>query len=143
MPVNTDLLNAVPGGPELVEWFGGNAPRFHDAEVLSVMLDRESATCGLRVHGFEMTREVDAKGFYVCARHAVFTFLIGDVTKLELEGFNHQNALMSLSIGRGVDAEFSLDLDPAYGLSGVIEGRTLEITIDPVIPSGSQYLERG
>ena len=36
------LLQNVPGGPELIEWFGGYAPRFHDAEVLGLTLDREA-----------------------------------------------------------------------------------------------------
>jgi hypothetical protein len=85
--LDIDLLNRVPGGPELVEWFG-YAPRFHDAEVLGVTLDREDATCSLRVHGFEMTSSVDENGFYVCTKHVVVTFLVRDLTELELDGFN-------------------------------------------------------
>jgi hypothetical protein len=141
--VNIDLLDGVPGGRELVDWFGGYAPRFHDAEVLGLTLDRERATCSIRVHGFEMTGDVDAKGFYICTKHVVVTFLVGDLTELELADFGMQNALMGLSIDRGLDGQFRLELDPANGLSGVIEGRTLEITIEPGIPPGSQYLELG
>lgn len=140
--MNIDLLNQVPGGPELVEWFG-YAPRFHDAEVLGVTLDRAEPSCSIRVHGFEMTSEVDAKGFFVCTKHAVVTFTFRDLGELELDGFNAQNAVLGISIARGPDAQFRMEIDPAYGLGGVIEGRTLEIAIQPGIPPGSQYLKAG
>ncbi len=140
--MDIELLNSVPGGRELASWFG-YAPRFHDAEVLGLTLDRMGETCSLRVHGFEMTSDVDAAGFYVCSKHVVFTFLVGDLTTLELYDFNHQNALMGLSITRGPEGEFRLELDPAYGLSGVIEGRTLEIALEPGIPAGGQHLKLG
>ncbi len=138
--MNIELLNNVPGGRELVSWFG-YAPRFHDAEVLGLSLDRIGATCSIKVHGFEMTREVDSAGFYVCAKHAVVTFLLGDLMCCELADFNHQNALLGLTIERGLDGQFRLELDPANGLSGIIEGRTLEIAIEPGIPADSQYLK--
>ncbi|MBO9547006.1 Imm50 family immunity protein [Caulobacter sp.] len=140
--MNIELLSNVPGGHELVSWFG-YAPRFHDAEVLGVTLDRIGATCSIKVHGFEMTREVDAAGFYVCTKHVVVTFLLGDLTSLEFADFNHQNALMGLSIKRGLDGQFRLELDPANGLEGVVEGWTLEISIEPDMPAGSQYQKLG
>ena len=141
--MNIDLLNRVSGGHELLEWFGGYAPHFHDAEVLGLTLDRQGATCSVKVHGFQMTKEVDAKGLYVCTKHVVVTFLVGELTELELSDFGSQNALMGLSIARGLDGQFRLELDPANGLSGIIEGRTLEIAIEPGIPPGSQYLRLG
>jgi hypothetical protein len=138
--VTPALLQNVPGGPELIEWFGGYAPRFHDAEVLGLTLDREGARCSLRVHGFEMTSEVDGRGYFVCKRHAVVTFALVGLTALELADFAEQNALMGLTIDRNDDGGFRLELDPANGLSGSIEARTLEISIEPGIPPGSQYL---
>lgn len=137
--VNVELLKAVPGGPELVEWFDGHAPRFHDAEVTSVAFERAGPTCLLRVHGFKVTRAVKPDGHYVFEGHAVVTFRIDEVTGMQLDDFNHQNALMGLSIVRGPNESFRLELDPAYGLSGFIEGRSLSIAIEPGIPPGSQY----
>ena len=98
-------------------------------------LDREGATCSVRVHGFEITNEVDADGYFVCTKHVVVTFVFRDLTQLRLDGFNHQNAVMAITIGRGLDAQFRMEIEPAYGLGGVIEGRELEITLDPGIPS--------
>lgn len=138
--MNAELLNTVAGGTDLLEWFGGHAPSFHDAEVLGVTLDREGARCILKVHAFEMTSEVDRNGYFVCTRHAVVTFELGDVTSLELADFNHQNAIMGLSVVRSEDGGFGLEVEPAYGLSGVVEARSLRISIEPGIPAGSQYL---
>lgn len=136
--MNTELLDRVPGGPELLNWFG-YAPRFHDAEVLSVALDRQGSTCRLRVHAFEMTNEVDADGFFACTKHVIVTFAVGDLIELELVGFNSQNALMGLNIRRGLDAQFRIELESAYGLGGIVEGRTLHIELAPGVPEGSQY----
>jgi hypothetical protein len=133
-----ELLANVPGGPELIAWFG-YAPRFHDAEVLGLTLDRDGPRCSLRVHGFEMTREVDEAGYFVCAKHVVVVFHLTDLRVLELNDFNHQNALMGLTITREPDAGYRLELDGAHGLSGVMQGRQLEIELEPGVPPDSQY----
>jgi len=138
--VTPELLRNVPGGPELIQWFGGYAPRFHDAEVLNLTLDREEPRCSVRVHGFEMTSEVDSGGYFVCIKHATVTFHLIELMALELADFNGQNALMGLTITRNLDNGFRLEFDPAFGLSGTIEARRLEISIEPGIPPGSQYL---
>ena len=62
----------VPGASDVVAWFG-YWPTFHDAEVLSITLDR-LAGCRVAIHAFESTPEVDSSGCYVHAKHAVVTF---------------------------------------------------------------------
>jgi Immunity protein 50 len=130
----------IPGGPKLLQWFAGRMPSFHDAEVLSLTLDRGTASAILRVHAFEMTSEVDARGYFNCTRHVVVVFKLTCIGMMELDGFNHQNALDGLKISRTDDGEIRLDLEPAYGLGGFIQARELEIGIEPGIPAGSQYL---
>lgn len=137
--MNVDLLNSVPGGPELLAWFGGHAHHFHDSEVISVAFDREGPTCLLKVHGFRMTKAVDPRGYFICEDHVVVTFRIDEITAMQLDDFSFQNALEGLSIVRGLDQQFRLELDPANGLSGFIEGRSLSISLEPGIPQGSQY----
>ena len=148
--MNAEVLDAVPGGPELRAWFDGRVPSFHDAEVLSVTLDRAEPSCVLRVHAFQMTSEVNSDGVYILKNHAVVTFRIGAITAMELDGFNHQNALMGLSITSGqtevfggdVVEIFRIELDPAYGLAGFVEGQSLSIGFEAGIPVGSQYEKR-
>ena len=43
----------IQGGPELLTWFG-RVPRFHDAEILSLNLDRKGQSTIL-VHAWNMT----------------------------------------------------------------------------------------
>lgn len=109
------------------------------ATLLAFMTPRLPASCLLRVHGFKVTRSVKPDGPYIFEGHAVFTFRIDEVAGMQLDDFNHQNALMDLRIARGPNEGFRMELHPAFGLSGFIEGRSLSIAIEPGIPSGSQY----
>jgi len=140
--VNVELLKSVAGGSELLDWFDGHAPRFHDAEVLGIAFDREGPTCTLRVHAFKMTGATNADGYYVLEGHVVVTFRIEEVIAMQLDDFNHQNALMALNIARAAEGGLRLDLEPAFGLSGHIEGRSLSISLEPGIPPKRQYAAR-
>lgn len=137
--MNSDILNVISGGRELLAWFDGRVPSFHDAEVLSIAFDRVGPTCVARVHAFEMTGAVNSEGFYILKGHTVVTFRMGEVSGMELDDFNHQNALMGLTIGRKPDDGFRVEFDSAYGVSGFVECRSLSISMEPGIPSGSVY----
>jgi len=63
----------IPGAAEVVAWFR-YWPTFHDAEVLSITLDRSRGST-VAIHAFEMTPEV-RDGQYVLAKHAVVTFCL-------------------------------------------------------------------
>jgi hypothetical protein len=139
----SEIVENVPGGPDLLAWFGGRFPSFHDAEVVGLTLDRERARCRVRVHAFQMTPEVDADGYYVCINHAVITFALGDVVSLELEGFGPQNPIDGLTLVQEPDGGFRLELEPCGDqLGGAIVARGLSIEIEPGIPSDSIYLAR-
>lgn len=137
--MDSDILNRIPGGRDLLDWFGGRVHSFHDSEIVTLALNREGARATLSVHTFEMTPEVDSRGYYVCVRHAVVTFQMRWVEELELDGYNPQNALMGLSISETEAGLFKLDLDPASGLGGCLAARELEISLEPGIPSDSIY----
>jgi immunity protein 50 of polymorphic toxin system len=60
----------------LLESIFGRWPSFHDAEVLRVVLDRsgdEGPTLEAAIHVFEMTPDVDPKGYYVLKNHTEVT----------------------------------------------------------------------
>jgi hypothetical protein len=57
----TGVYHEVPGGAELVSWFG-RAPSFHDAEILSLHLRREGQDI-LRLHGWLTTGETGPDGY--------------------------------------------------------------------------------
>src|SRR5690606_5560362 len=59
------------------EWFGC-WPSLHDAEVLSINFDRGVGKAGplitAVVHAFQMTPDVDSKGFYKLIKHCLIQF---------------------------------------------------------------------
>ena len=133
-----EWLAEVPGATELFEWFGF-WPSFHDAEVLSISLTRTGASI-VRVHTFETTDKVDAKGYFVSQKHVVVSFLLEDVSTCDLAWFNNQNALFGMTLTR-VDDGFELNMRAAYGVSGSITARSIRVEIAPGIPDASQYKE--
>jgi hypothetical protein len=131
-----ELIQSVPGAQQLFDWFG-YWPSFHDAEVLSVELNRTGAS-KVRVHTFQITREVDTRFFSICDKHCVVTFVLDEITGVELAHFNYQNALQGLGLRQEND-EFVLRFAPAHGLEGVIRAKYVTIEMLPEIPSDSQY----
>jgi hypothetical protein len=111
---NSALLESIFGG-----W-----PSFHDAEVLRVVLDRsgdEGPTLEAAIHVFEMTSDVDPKGFYVLKNHTEVTLRFTSVALTRLQWFNHQNSLSSLAI-TGIDPKehdgrrLRVEMSSSYGL---------------------------
>ena len=111
----------IPGAPDVVAWFG-YWPSFHDAEVLSITLDRSSPS-RIVVDTRTRTNEVDAGGYYVLDKHAIVTFVLEDflldregITNTQIDGFNHQNVLSSLTVRKTLEG-YDLILNGIYGVS--------------------------
>jgi hypothetical protein len=126
-----DGLRGVTGAQQLHDWFG-HWPSFHDAEVISLHLNRRNPSI-LRVHTWDMTSEVDKTGHYVHTKNVVVDFVV-DISAaddaLELYGFSHQNVIFGLAIKRH-DSAYKLDIDPCYGLGGSIKADNVSIRITP------------
>jgi hypothetical protein len=125
-------IKQIPGAAELHDWFG-YWPDFHDAEIISLHLNRKGSS-SLLVHTWEMTKEVDEKGYYVLAKHVVVEFILETVSGLSLNGFSHQNVIFGLEVGK-TDSGFRLTLDDCYGLAGSIEAERMSLRITPGKPS--------
>jgi hypothetical protein len=124
-------LEDVEGAKDLHDWFG-YWPKFHDAEVIRPHLDRTDASA-LVLHTWEMTEEVDEKGFYVLRKHIVVEFVMKEVVGLRLDGFSHQNVLFGLTIDR-VDHGYRLALEDCYGIAGTIDATGVSIRLTPGKP---------
>ena len=131
MPVPIEV-EQIQGAGDLHDWFG-YWPSFHDAEIIGLHLNREGSS-SLRVHTWEMTKELDAKGYYVLAKHVVVEFLLEKVTDLSLNGFGHQNVIFGLGVQK-TGSGFRLTLDECYGLSGSIEAEKVSLRLIPGKPS--------
>jgi hypothetical protein len=149
MPDGGDVTvyDAVPGGADLVRWFG-QVPTFHDAEILSLDLRRKGQSV-LRQHGWTNTGEVGQDGHFVLDRHAIVTFTLSGIMDLQLDGFSIQNVIGGLVLRRAPDRpdrrgylaldplpqDIEIELEPCYGLSGLIRARAVSIAFEPGKPN--------
>jgi len=129
VPVN---IGEIEGAAELEEWFG-YWPSFHDAEIVSLHLNRKGSS-SLCVHTWEMTKEINDKGHYVLAKHIVVEFVFEAVYELALNGFNQQNVIFGLTIEK-TDLGFRVTLEDCYGLAGSIEAGKISIRLAPGKPA--------
>jgi hypothetical protein len=129
-----EFLESVPGAGDLFAWFG-YWPNFHDAEIISLALNRSGAST-LRIHTWETTSRVDERGYYVLDKHVHVAFQMEDIRSLSLSDFNQQNVIFGLSL-RHTEDGFEICLDPCYGLSGSILAQKLSIQIEPMPPGAS------
>ncbi|MEE7476671.1 hypothetical protein [Methylobacterium hispanicum] len=140
------IYRKVPGGAELLRWFG-RVPSFHDAEILSLDLRRKGQST-LRLHGWITTDKVGEGGFLVLERKAIVSFALDGIMDLQLDGFSKQNVIGGLILRRAPDrperrgylaldplpGDIEIELEPCYGLDGLIRARSVSITFRPGAP---------
>ena len=135
------LLAEFAGGQAAVDWFG-YVPDFHDATLVSVELTGGQASVVLKT--FRMTDKVDAEGFFVLDRHALFTILFEDVIGVELQGavaaivFSVRFRRLSKDLkswaatsgptAGSIEARF----DAVFGLEGSIYADKISLILQPV-----------
>jgi hypothetical protein len=136
----------VVGHEALLEWFG-YWPSFHDAEVLTMLFNRRHVLyppgprLEVRLHAFEMTKEVDNGGFYVLRKHVVATFEFDGLDELRFDGFNHQNAIFGLELSAKQDLregeQLRVRFDPAFGVACSFTCRAaVLVRLEPGRPEG-------
>jgi Immunity protein 50 len=125
-------IKDIHGASELHDWFG-YWPDFHDAEIISLHLNRDGIS-SLRVHAWDTTKEVDEKGHYVTAKHIVVDFILEKVSDLAMNGFSQQNVVSGLDIEK-IGSGFRVTLGECYGLAGSIEAERISLRFTPGKPS--------
>jgi hypothetical protein len=129
--------STIEGGSAVVAHFGA-WPSFHDAEVVSVHLQRSSA-CSLSIHAFNMTSSVDGTGHFITKDHGIVTFEFEEIRELQLNNFNEQNVIFGLKISHESDGAIKLRIDECYGLEGSIIANIVRVSVKPGTPSGGIY----
>jgi Immunity protein 50 len=94
-----NIESLIAGSEKLTNIFG-YWPSFYDAEVLELHFDRGDIQPAKGIYKFtwELTKKVDSKGYLVLRHHAVTSLRFCDVSDFQMQGFNHQNAMLALSI---------------------------------------------
>jgi hypothetical protein len=113
---------------EAVTEIFGHWPSFHDAEVVSIHLNRHGhgafrgPTVEATIHVFEMTNEIDERGLYVCRHHTLVKLRFAQADNIRIDDFNIQNALsgikiVDISARQLEDVKFEVQFDPSFGAS--------------------------
>jgi hypothetical protein len=125
-----NIESFIDGGRKLTDIFG-YWPSFHDAEVIEVGLWRGDVEpeagryvfpiLKVQLHVWELTEDTNSKGFLISRYHTLTTLRFHDINEFQMEGFNHQNAILGLSIARqdrseGPTPVFAVHFNPAHGM---------------------------
>ncbi|PIT00955.1 hypothetical protein TSA1_09400 [Bradyrhizobium nitroreducens] len=121
-------IDELEGGAALCAWFEG-VPSFHDATLRELEL-RQGAPGRLVAQAFEMTSEVDARGYFVLTKHVDVTFTIFELIEVQLSDF------MEAGIMFGLDIEIdpggtTLSFESSYGVHGRIRAKRVVISFEP------------
>ena len=127
-------------------------PSFHDAEILSILLDRKKGEglCGptatIKIHAFIMTDEVDEHGYCKTINHAVVAFYFTDVVQFELKyGFGNQKSMSSLWVedirkDQMENIDFSVSIGTTSNAEVGFRCSGIEVlSVEPGIPEDSAY----
>ncbi|MCQ1574995.1 hypothetical protein NFO65_30275 [Neorhizobium galegae] len=126
------MLHDIPGGKAVVEWFG-RAPRFHDANLLELTFSGKGAGL-LRIHAWNMTNEVDSKGYFVLEKHATVTLALEGVSSIECADFDMvPGIIFELEITRAGE-HFRIEWSASYGVNGVVTAKKVQIGLTPGKP---------
>ena len=126
---------------ELLTDIFGYWPSFHDAEVIEFNLWRGQAepenppylfpTLTTKIHLWELTSEIDSRGYYVLRHRTLATLRFHDISELDMEGFNHQNAIFGLSITsapmEGFPQRVHVEFEPAFGITATFYCLRVEV----------------
>jgi len=127
-PAIARIINA-----EAIYQHFGYWPKFHDAEITKVTLEAHpgywpSAT--FVISAFEMTKEVDEKGYYKHTKQCLIEFQFTGIQEMEFDYFNHQNVILNLLLEESGDFT-KCTFDPSVGLDAVIVAEKLAVSLTP------------
>ncbi|EJK87279.1 MULTISPECIES: hypothetical protein [Rhizobium] len=129
---SASVMSDIPGGKSLLEWFG-REPRFHDAKLLEISFPGNGAGL-LRIHAWNMTDELDAKGYFVLDKHAIVTLALEGVSAINCTDFDMvPGIIFDLEITK-VDQRFHVEWSASYGVTGLVIAKHARINLAPGKP---------
>ena len=123
-------MNTIINSYKLEEIYG-YWPSFHDAEIHEIKLKRNikgsETLLELIIHLFEMTSDVDKRGYYKLTKHNLVTIRFEEIEDMQLENFNHQNSIFELEIVK-LDKDFNkVDIYSSHGCFGSFKCKRIEV----------------
>ena len=96
----------------------------------------------LRIHAWNMTDEVDAKGYFVLDKHAIVTLTLEGVSAINCADFDMvPGIIFDLEITK-VDEHFRVEWSASYGVTGFVTARHVRINLVPGKPDGDEFRDR-
>ena len=123
----------IPGAESVVSWFG-RWPSFHDAEIMTLHIDRERRVSSMRIHAFTMSDRPGPDGRLVIEREAVVVFEFTGIRSLRVEGedADTQNVIAALVI-EPIASGYRIGVSPCYGLAGEILVKDLRVSLETTL----------
>lgn len=121
-------IGDLEGGAELCAWFE-DVPSFQDATLRELEL-RQGAASRLVAHAFQMTSEVDARGYFVLTKHVDVTFTIFELIEVQLYDFTEAGIIFALGIEIDLDST-TLSFESSYGVHGRIKAKRVAMSFEP------------
>ena len=127
------MIPSIPGADLIVSWFG-EWPSFHDAEIMSLHIDRERRSSSMRIRTWIRNNRTDTDGRFIRERDAVVVFEFAGIRSLRIEGedADTQNVIAALVIEQTNDG-YRLGLSPCYGLAGEILVKDLKVRLEAML----------
>lgn len=118
-PISPEVIASISGRELLIEHLG-YWPTFHDFEVVAITLERallKATACDLRATFlvFDTQKTPDDSQ----RKQGTAEFLFEDVDDLQIDGFNHQNPIMGLSIIPAEPSGFQRRFQVKWGGTGM------------------------
>ena len=119
--------------------FYGYWPSFHDANVSEYRTPSlDDPSLGFTLHTWEMTKEVDAKGYFILHKHALVKFHFDGLTDVQMDAFGTGNILFGMNLIKANQAaDFSVELNSIMAMPGSFNARNgVVVSVIPCTPDG-------
>ena len=132
--MSESALPDIPGGNTLIEWFG-RVPHFHDGYLPDITVSGSGGGTGLiRIHAWNMTSEVDARGYLILDKHAVVTMALEGVNRINLTDLDMVPAIIFSMEFTKSGEHVCIEWDTSYGLSRSITAKHVQVSLTPGKP---------
>jgi hypothetical protein len=124
------MVPEIPGADAVVAWFG-HWPSFHNAEVLSVVVNRGGVSI-IRIHTWNVTARADRTGHLAREREAIVVFEFAGIKSLRLHGEDEDRP--GLVHGNGIertDQGYRFEFVPSFGLAGELTVEQIAVHVEP------------
>jgi hypothetical protein len=130
--VDWRIAHLVAGSERLVAAMG-HWPSFHDADVRRV--ERSGDALTVVVHVFQMTSEVDVRGYFVLTKHHLVTFeLLGVIADTLPEGY--EGTTLFELVAERTDEGVVIAFESVIGAEWSWQARCAQVRIAALHPCG-------